>query len=144
MIKKILVAYDGSEESHSAFLFGLDLAKKFEAKLEILSIVRVLEPPEDVETRDNLEKGKEIYEKFFIELRKEAKEKGINITTEVALGHPAEQIVYWAEKNQMNVIIMGYQTKNTFSKWLLGTIPDKVVHHASCTVIVVKKEKAAK
>jgi len=40
MIKKILVAYDGSDGSHSAFLFGLDLAKKFAAELEILSVVR--------------------------------------------------------------------------------------------------------
>ncbi len=53
MIKKILVAYDGSEESYSAFLFGIDIAKKFEAELEVLSVVRVLEPPEEDETRDN-------------------------------------------------------------------------------------------
>ena len=75
MIKKILVAYDGSNESHSAFLFGIDMAKKFEAELEVLSVVRVLEPPEDVETRDNLERGREHYEKFFKQLRHEASEK---------------------------------------------------------------------
>lgn len=138
MIKKILVAYDGSNESHSAFLFGLDMAKKFEADLEVLSVVRVLEPPEDVETRDNLERGREHYEKFFKQLRHEAKELGLHIKTEVALGHPAEQIIRWAEKNQINVIVMGHQTKNTFGRWLLGSTPDKVVHHAPCTVTIVK------
>jgi nucleotide-binding universal stress UspA family protein len=139
MIKKILVAYDGSAESHAAFLFGLDMAKKFEAELEVLSVVRVLEPPEDVETRDNLERGREHYEKFFKHLRQEAKEQGLPIQTEVAIGHPAEQIIYWAERHHVNVIVMGHQTKNTFGKWLLGSVPDKVVHHAPCTVIVVKK-----
>lgn len=138
MIKKILVAYDGSDESHSAFLFGLDMAKKFEAELEILSVVRVLEPPEDVETRDNLERGREHYEKFFRHLRSEASEKGISIKTEVALGHPAEQIIRWAEKNHVNIILMGHQTKNTFGRWLLGSTPDKVVHHAPCNVVIVK------
>ena len=64
MINKILIAYDGSNESHSAFLFGLDMAEKFDAKLEVLSVVLVLDPPEEVETRDNLEKGKEFYEKL--------------------------------------------------------------------------------
>jgi nucleotide-binding universal stress UspA family protein len=143
MIKKILVAYDGSNESHSAFLFGLDMAKKFEAELEVLSVVRVLEPPEDVETRDNLERGREHYEKFFKQLRHEASERAIHIKTEVALGHPAEQIIHWADKNHINVIVMGHQTKNTFGKWLLGSTPDKVVHHATCTVIIVKNNHYA-
>lgn len=138
MIKKILVAFDGCEESHSAFLFGLDMAKKFGAELEIISVVRVLEPPEDVETRDNLDRGREHYEKHFKRLRAEADEKGIQIKTEVALGHPAEQIIRWAEKSQVNMIVMGHQTKNTFGRWLLGSTPDKVVHHAQCTVIIVK------
>src|ERR1700722_6217083 len=127
MIKKILVAYDGSNESHAAFLFGIDMAKKFEADLEVLSVVRVLEPPEDVETRDNLERGKEHYENFFKQLRREADEKGIHLKTEVALGHPAEQIIHWADRNNINVIVMGHQTKQTFGKWLLGSTPDKVV-----------------
>lgn len=138
MIKKILVAYDGSNEAYSAFLFGLDMAKKFEAELEVLSVVRVLEPPEDVETKENLERGKNHYEKFFKNLRHEAKKLDLPIKTEVAFGHPAEQIIHWAEKNNINLIIMGHQTKNTFGKWLLGSVPDKVVHHAPCTVTIVK------
>jgi nucleotide-binding universal stress UspA family protein len=139
MLKKILVAYDGSEESHSAFLFGLDMTAKFAGELIVLSVIRVLEPPEDVETVDNLERGREHYEKYFTKLRNEAKEYGINIKTEVVLGHPAEQIIHWAEKNQVNLIVLGHQTKNSFGKWLLGSVPDRVVHHAPCTVTIVKK-----
>lgn len=144
MIKKILVAYDGSEESYSAFLFGIDIAKKFEAELEVLSVVRVLEPPEEVETRDNLERGKEHYKKLFKKLNQEAKEKNIHIKTEIALGHPAEQIIRWAEKNHIDIIFLGHQTKNTFGRWLLGSTPDKVVHHAPCTVTIVKNNHSAK
>lgn len=143
MIKKILVAYDGSSESHSAFLFGLDMANKFEAELEVLAVVRVLEPPEDVETKDNLERGREHYEKYFIDLRHEAQQLGVHIKTEVALGHPAEQIIYWAEQHNVNLIVMGHQTKNTFGRWLLGSVPDKVVHHAPCTVTIVKNNHYA-
>ncbi len=144
MIKKILVAYDGSNGSHSAFLFGLDMAKKFEANLEVLSVVRVLEPPEDVETIDNLERGREHYEKFFTLLRNEAKEKDVPIRTEVALGHPAEQIIHWAGKNNVDLIVMGHQTKKSFGIWLLGSVPDRVVHHAPCSVIIVKNDHYSK
>lgn len=143
MIKKILVAYDGSDESYSAFLFGLDMASKFEAELEVLSVVRVLEPPEEVETRDNLERGREHYEKLFKQLKQNANERKLNIKTEVTLGHPAEQIIRWAEKNHVSIILMGHQTKNTFGRWLLGSTPDKVVHHAPCSVTIVKNKHYA-
>ena len=139
MTSKILVAYDGSLESHSAFLFGLDMAKKFDAELLVLSVVRVLEPPEEVETRDHFERGREHYEKFFQNLRQEAKKSSIQIKTEVVLGHPADQIIRWAENTHVNIILLGHQTKNTFGRWLLGSTPDKVVHHAPCTVTIVKR-----
>ena len=57
MIKKIMVAYDGSKESYSAFLLGIDMAKKFEAYIEVFSVVRALDPPESIETDDNLIRG---------------------------------------------------------------------------------------
>jgi nucleotide-binding universal stress UspA family protein len=108
------------------------------ALLEVLSVVRVLEPPEDVETEAAMESGREHYEKFFRHLRHQAKEVDIHLKTEVALGHPAEQIIRWADKEKIDVIIMGHQTKNTFGKWLLGSVPDRVVHHAPCSIIIVK------
>lgn len=48
------------------------------------------------------------------------------------------------EKNHVNIIVMGHQTKNTFGRWLLGSTPDKVVHHAPCTVTIVKNNHYAK
>lgn len=138
MIKKILVAYDGGKVSHSAFLFGLDLAKKYDAQLEVFSVVRVLEPPEEVETQENLERGRDLYEKMFEQLRNEASDRGMGIHTAIALGHPAEQIIHRAEKQMVDIIVLGHQTKNTFGKWLLGSITDRVVHHAPCSVLVVK------
>lgn len=138
MIKKILVAYDGSEGAYTAFLYALDLAKKYESALEVLSVVRVLEPPEEVETQDNLERGKEHYEKYYKNLRHEASKAGVHLKTEIALGHPAEQIVRFAEKNHVNLIVLGHQTRSAFGRWLIGSTPDKVVHHAPCTVTIVK------
>lgn len=138
MIKKILIAYDGSQGAHAAFLFGLDMAKKFQAEIGVLSVIRVLQPAEDVEISDTLERGREQYEKLFKQLRQEANEQGMHVQMEVALGHPAEQIVRWAETQHYDVIVMGHQTRNTFGKWLLGSVPDKVVDHAPCSVIIVK------
>ena len=139
MIKKIMVAYDGSKESYSAFLLGIDMAKKFEAYIEVFSVVRALDPPESIETDDNLIRGSEYYEKLLQKLIQESKDKGITINTQIAMGHPAEEIIQHAEKDGFDLIVIGHQTKNIFGRWFLGSISDKVIHHAPCNVIVVKK-----
>ena len=139
MIKKILVAYDGSSEAHAAFLFGLELAKKLEAELHVLSVVRMLEPPEEVEAKASFETGKDHYEKLFKLLKNDAKDAGVRFKGEVVLGHPAEQIIYHAEKVHVDIIVIAHQTRSTFGKWLLGSVPGKVVDHAHCTVVVFKE-----
>ena len=137
-MKNLLVAYDGSPGAHRAFLFGLELAQKFGIPLTILSVIRLFEPPEEVETRDALEEGKSHSEELFKALKAEADEWRVEIHTKVAVGHPAEQIVRWAELHQVDQIVMGHQTRSTFGRWILGSTPDKVVQHAPCTVTIVK------
>jgi nucleotide-binding universal stress UspA family protein len=140
MIKKILIACDGSNASHKAFQYGLDIAKKFGAQLELISVVQVLDPPEDVETKDYVERGKDYYNKVILDLESEASKQNVPITTEIVLGHPAQQIIHSAIKKKVDLIILGHQTKKTFGQWLLGSVPDRVVHHAPCSVLVVKTE----
>lgn len=143
MIKKLLVAFDGSAESNAAFNFALDLAKTYKAELDIVSVVRLPEPPMEVETEAFLENGTSHYKHLFNELHKKAKAADVSIRTSVVTGHPAEQILHYADQEQSDVLVMGHQTrKSKLGKWLTGSVTDKVVDHAPCTVIVVKREHA--
>lgn len=139
MIKILLVPYDGSPESEAAFNFALDLAKTYKSELHVLSVVRVPEPPTDVEAEAVIESSTEHFKKLFHELRKKAKASGIEIKTEVMPGHPTDQILHESEKVKADVIVMGHQTRSKFGRWLIGSTADRIVDHAQCTVIVVKK-----
>ena len=140
MIKKLLVAFDGSPESNSAFNFALDLAQTYKAELQVVAVVQFPEPPMDVETEAFLENGTNHYKNLFRELHKKANAVAIPIKTVVAAGRPEVQILHHIEKDKADVLVIGHQTQSRLGKWLVGSVTDKVVDHAPCTVIVVKKE----
>ena len=140
MIKKLLVPYNGGEQANSAFNFALDLAKVYRSELHILSVIQLPEPPTEVETEAILESSTNHYEKLFKDLNKKAQEEGVSISTKVVNGHAEDQILNESEKGGFDVIVMGHQTRGKLGKWFLGSVTDRVVDHAKCTVIVVKKE----
>ena len=122
MLKKILVAYDGSESAGRAFRFALDLAKPFEASITILAVAIPPEPPTMVETKAMLENATEHYEQLFSKLRDEARDAGIAVQTKVVIGHPADQVVHVAAQERMDLIVMGHRGKSMISRWLLGSV----------------------
>jgi len=140
MIKKMLVPYNGREQADAAFNFALDLAKVYGSELHVLSVIQLPEPPTEVETEAILESSTEYYEKLFRELRRKAGELGVKISTKVVNGHAEDQILHETEKGGFDVIVMGHQTRGGLGRWLLGSVTNRVVDHAPCTVIVVKKE----
>lgn len=138
MIRKLLVAYDGSEGALAAFDFGLDLAQKYKAVLTALAVVRLPEPPEEVETEAVVEAGKARYQKLFKALQKRGQGAGIEVQTHVQVGHPAEQIVQWAQEHHADAILLGHHSRSKLGRWLLGGTADRVMDHAACSVLVVK------
>ena len=138
MMTKIVIAYDGSEPSRKAFEVGLDLASKYAAEAVVLSVARVAEPPEDVETEATIESATEFYEKQFAGLRQQAAAKGVQARFEVRPGHPADQIVLAAKQEQADVIVMGHRGRSRVSRWLLGSISKRVLSYAPCSVFIVR------
>ena len=140
MIQKILVPYNEGGSAEAAFNFGLNLAKQFNSQLFVLSVIQVPEPPTEVETEAVIESATAHYQKLFHALHKKAQIAGITVHTSIVTGHPEDQILMKAEKENIDVIVIGHQTRSGFGKWFLGSVTDRVVDHAQCTVVVVKKE----
>lgn len=138
MIRKILAAYDGSESADKAYAYALDMAKKYGAELLVLSIARPPEPPEDVETEAMLENAEWHYEKQFTMMKQRAAAEGVRAEFKVAVGHPVEQIIYHADDNGIDLIIMGHRGKGFFERLMLGSISKQVVHYANCAVLIVR------
>jgi nucleotide-binding universal stress UspA family protein len=138
MLKKILVAFDDSEASYRAFDFAADLAERFKAKLILLAIVRLPEPTTSLEMGAMLDDAKEHYEKAFQELRDRTNPKSIDFVAYVEVGHPAEHLVALAEKEHVDLIVMGRRGRTQVGRFILGSTSERVLRYAHCAVTVVK------
>jgi nucleotide-binding universal stress UspA family protein len=138
MINRILVAYDGSDPANKAFFFALDLAKKYRASISVLAVAKPPDFGDDVETEAILENSQKHYRQLLGHLKPRALAEGVNTTFEVAVGHPAEQIIYHAEKNKADLIVMGHRGKGFFARLRLGSVSREVIHYAHCAVTVVR------
>jgi len=144
MIQKILVPYNGGASADAAFNFALGLAKTYNSPVHVLSVIQLAEPPMEVETEATIDNSTKHYHKYFTELHKKAQVAGVTVHASVVTGHPEEQILMKAEKENIDVIVMGHQTRSKFGRWFIGSVTDRVVDHAQCTVIVVKRDHTKK
>ncbi len=138
MNARILCGYDGSTAAGKAFDFAVSLAAAFGGELRVLAVAQPPEPPEDVETEALLESAQVHFEKQFAALRQNASAKGVSPQFEVASGHPAEQILYHADRWKTDHIVLGHRGKNMFQRWLMGSVSHRVLSYATCTVTIVR------
>jgi len=138
MFGKMLVAYDGSQQSEKAYMLALDMAARYSAQMIVLSVVRPPEPPVAVELEAVLESATEYYEAHFKSLKDQAQSLGIEARFQVRVGHPAEQIVRLADEEEVDAIVMGHRGEGFLNRWLLGSVAKRVMSYANCTVVVVR------
>lgn len=137
-IKKILIAHDGSDSAGKAYLYALDLATKYGAELLVLAVASPPEFAEDVETEAVLENAEEHYQKLFNSLQEQAALQKVQPRYEIVVGHPAEQIIYRAEQEGIDLIVIGHRGKTFLQRWLLGSVTKRVISYAHCAVIVIR------
>ena len=137
-MKHILVGYDGSEHADKAFAMAADLASKYGAKLEVMSVARPPEPPEMVETEALLENAQAHFEQAFAALKTRAEAAGLHPEFTVLVGSPADQIIHHAHETGADLIVLGHRGKSRIARWLLGSISKRVVSYADCAVLIVR------
>lgn len=138
MYRKILVGYDGSETAKHAFNAALDLAQKYGAELYALSVARTPDIGDDVETEAVMENSRRYHRGLLEELRATIGASRVKAHYEVAAGHPAEQILYYADQHEADLIVIGHRGRSTFVRLVLGSVSKQVVQHANQPVLVVR------
>jgi len=139
MINKILIAYDGSESADHAYSFALDLAGKYQAELFVLTVARPPEFAEDVETEAVIETSRRHFAHVLQPLKTRVATESIESKFEVVVGHPAKQLLLYAERHGIDHIVVGHRGHSVFEHWLLGSVARQVIGHAPCAVTVVRK-----
>lgn len=138
MYRKILVGYDGSDAARKAFDVALDLSAKHGAELWVVSVAQPLAIGDDVETEAVIENSRNYRRQLLAELRSVIVEKGVEVHYEVAVGHPAEQIIYDADRHAVDLIVVGDRGRSKLARLLLGSVSRHVVEFAGRAVMVVR------
>jgi len=146
-MKKMLVAYDGSDASKKAIEMVMKCSSKDDeitlltvvpAELSESSFTKMLLPTIDlskiVKSGSFKDKAKETLSKIV----KDIEEKVAKVEVAVESGDPADEILITAKKAQSDIIILGYKGYGKEGRFLLGSVTDKVVRHASVSVLVVR------
>jgi nucleotide-binding universal stress UspA family protein len=139
-IEKILVAYDGSEESKQGLEWAIMFVQKFSALVEVVAVVKA---PEFSTSIDEVEEYLADGEKLVMPLLKSAEkylcDAGVDTAKSVILrGHPAESIIHHAESNDFDLIVIGNRGKGGFKNMLLGSIVNKVATYSKVPVLIMK------
>ena len=146
-MKKMLVAYDGSEASKKAIDMVVKCANK-EDEITLLTVVpaelaessftKMLLPTIDLSTVVSSGSFKQKAMESLSKIVKEIEYNVSKVNIVVEAGDPADEILMSAKKNESNLIILGYKGYGKEGRFLLGSVTDKVVRHASVSVLVVR------
>ncbi len=138
--RRILVAVDGSPPSLAAVDHALALARAAKASLTILEVVEDFGPlPGYYETPPpGADRVKWVAEQRFEPVRPALAESGVPWDRLVEAGDPADCICAAAEAGDYDLVVMGCQGRRAIGRFLLGSVSDRVVHHAPCSVMVVR------
>jgi len=142
-IKKILFPVDFSSNSYQVADYVISFAKKFDAHIYFLHVLESLMPLQgfyiphiSVENLEaELKKGAEKkMEEFLLKKTKEYQK----ITSQVVIGIPHVEILKMAEKQGIDMIIMGTHGWTGLEHVIFGSVAGKVVRKAPCPVLTVR------
>ena len=146
-MKKMLVAYDGSEASKKAIDLVCKCANK-EDEITLLTVVpaelaessftRMLLPTIDLSEIVKSGSFKQKAMESLTKIKKDIDSKVSKVSIAVEAGDPADEILLSAKKYNANIIVVGYKGYGKEGRFLLGSVTDKVVRHASVSVLVVR------
>lgn len=145
MFKSIVVGTDGSSTAREAVLAALEIARAIEGRLEI---VCAYEPSPTAALREQ-RSGELLDPQWEVNLREEvdatlaeaielARSAGVRASAYARAGDPADAILDVAEELSADLIIVGNKGVTGASRFLLGSVPNKVSHHAPCSVLIIR------
>jgi nucleotide-binding universal stress UspA family protein len=141
-LKTILVPSDFSECSDAAVRYGLELARRFDAKLHLLHVIR--DPATQPWAAEGLsaamlESVEQWQQRAGARLAASVPAgDAARVTVEVPIAMPYQEILRYAADHAIDLIVMGTHGRSGVSHILLGSIAEKVVRRAPCPVLTVR------
>ncbi|WP_423743203.1 universal stress protein (plasmid) [Haladaptatus sp. SPP-AMP-3] len=140
MYGEILVPTDGSPEIEDAIAEALDLAAFTGGRIHAVSVVdtREYSTLSDAKwltiERDRTERG----ESAIADVRKRADERDVPVETELMRGIPHEEILDYADENDIDLVVMGTHGRSGVEHFLNGSVTEKVIRNSTLPILVVR------
>ena len=145
MFQSIVVGTDGSQTAGEAVRESIELAKAVGASIELVS---AYEPVSNQRLREEREQvprdmewmvsAREEVESTLREASASVEESGVSVETYAREGDPADAILDVAEEKNADLIVVGNKGMTGAKRFLLGSVPNKVSHHAPCSVMIIR------
>ena len=145
MFGSIVVGTDGSDTAGEAVRQATELAKAIGAKVHLVSAFEPVgnqrlreerqQVPEDMSWMVN---QREDVDATLREAAERIKETGVDVEIYARQGDPADAILDVAEEKDADLIVVGNKGMSGAKRFLLGSVPNKVSHHAPCSVMIIR------
>jgi nucleotide-binding universal stress UspA family protein len=145
MFSSIVVGTDGSETAGKAVLQATELARQVGASVSLVSAYEPVsgnrlreekrDVPKDMEWMVN---PREDVEATLKEASENVEGAGVKVDTFAREGDPADAILDVAEETKADLIVVGNKGMTGTKRFLLGSVPNKVSHHAPCSVLIIR------
>jgi len=143
-LKKILWVTDFSDEAQEAFVYAKDFAETFKAKIIALHVVPDFSPALynttaviKGELARRIDKMKTEAERKLNALQKKKK---IEFKTIIAEGNASKKIIETAEKQNVDLIVMGKRGASAIEKLFIGSVANQVLRNSSVPILLTKKK----
>lgn len=154
MLNHVLVPLDGSNLAEEALKHALNIVDH-KGKITLISAVEVPDvpvygyyPPVSVPDYEKTKSELLPYARHYLEgVAKRLQEYGVQVVFEAEVGEPSDVITRLAEKHGVDAIVMSTHGRSGISRWLFGSVTNKVLGTKVCPVFVIPsvevKEKSA-
>jgi len=140
MHKRVLLPLDGSTMAEQALAFAVEQAVRFRAELVLLRAISPLLPGSDLSSEFGwVQKQVGEWAQDYLEgVATEIRTRGIPVKVVVVRAPPHEAITQFAEANGVDLIVICSRGQSGPSRWLMGSVADRVVRGATVPVLLVR------
>jgi nucleotide-binding universal stress UspA family protein len=145
MFGSIVVGTDGSPTAQEAVRQAIELARAVNATIHLVSAYEPVsqsrlrherqQVPEDAQWMVNAREDVDVALK---ESAEPLEEEGLSVERYAREGDPADAILDVAEEKNADLIVVGNKGMTGAKRFLLGSVPNKVSHHAPCSVLIIR------
>ena len=145
MIGSMVVGTDGSETAGEAVRQATELAQQLGAKVHVVS---AYEPVSEGRLREERQQvpgdlqwmvnPREDVDETLTAAAERLRDAGVEVATHAREGDPADAILDVAEEEDADLIVVGNKGMTGAKRFLLGSVPNKISHHAPCSVMIIR------